>query len=231
MRSPSRRRYSRRPNFRVTDTAHSSTPSRPRPDRGVRALITGASGFAGSYLARACHSAGDAVLGLSRTGAIPDGAGEGRAVDLLDAAAVRDAVAEHRPEVVYHLAALSSVGRSWEEPARTMNDNVGSAANLLEALRHEAPQARVVWVSSCEVYGRPERLPVTESAAVNPANPYAVSKATGDFLAGVYADAHRLPIVRARPFSHAGPGQRSIFIVSSLARQAAEARLRGADRL
>jgi GDP-4-dehydro-6-deoxy-D-mannose reductase len=70
-------------------------------------------------------------------------------------------------------------------------------------------------------------LPISEDAPLKPANPYAVSKVAGDLLAGLYADAHGLNLVRARPFSHAGPGQRAIFIVSSLARQAAEARLAG----
>jgi GDP-4-dehydro-6-deoxy-D-mannose reductase len=81
------------------------------------------------------------------------------------------------------------------------------------------------------VYGPPASLPVEEDAPLNPANPYAVSKASGELLAGVYADAYGLNIIRARPFNHAGPGQRPIFILSSLARQAAEARLSGATRI
>jgi GDP-4-dehydro-6-deoxy-D-mannose reductase len=195
----------------------------------LRVLITGASGFAGGYLAQACAAGGDEVVGISRRGLVPAGAGSGRSVDLLDGAAVRAVVRDLRPEVVYHLAALSSVGLSWEEPARTVQDNVATAVGMLEAVRLEAPDARIVWVSSCEVYGAPERLPVDELAPVKPANPYAVSKTAGDLLAGVYADSHGLDLVRARPFNHAGPGQLPIFIVSSLARQAAEGRLAGAD--
>lgn len=197
----------------------------------MRVLITGASGFTGGYLARACSESGDEVIGISRSGGMPEGCGEARSVDLLCAGAVRSTVGDVRPEVVYHLAALSSVGRSWEEPAQTVQDNVASAVNLLEALRFEAPRARVVWVSSCEVYGSPERLPVEEDAPVRPANPYAVSKTTGDLLAAVYADAHGLEVIRARPFSHSGPGQRSSFVLSSLARQAAEGRIAGAGSL
>jgi GDP-4-dehydro-6-deoxy-D-mannose reductase len=197
----------------------------------LRALITGASGFAGGWLARECLAAGDDVIGVSRTGTIGGGTEPGLAVDLRDGAATRAAVRETRPEVVYHLAALSSVGRSWGDPARTMKDNAASAANLLEAVRHEAPGARVVWVSSCEVYGRPASLPLREQAPLVPANPYAVSKAAGEMLARVYAEAYGLRIVCARPFSHAGPGQLPIFILSSLARQAAEGRLAGASEL
>ncbi len=197
----------------------------------MRVLITGASGFAGGHLARACSSAGDEVVGISRSGQVPDGGGSGQAVDLTDAAAVHELVRAVAPEVVYHLAALSSVGRSWEDPERTLRDNVASSVSVLEAVRHDAPSARVVWVSSCEVYGVPGRLPITEDAPQVPANPYAVSKSAGDMLAAVYVDAHGLDIVRARPFSHAGPGQRPIFILSSLAHQAAQARLAGAEHV
>jgi GDP-4-dehydro-6-deoxy-D-mannose reductase len=144
---------------------------------------------------------------------------------------VAGAVADAQPEVIYHLAALSSVGRSWGEPAQTLADNTSGAVNFLEAIRHQAPSARVVWVSTCEVYGVPESLPISESAAMHPANPYAVSKATGEMLASVYGQAHGLDLVVARPFSHSGPGQQPIFLLSSLARQAAEGRLAGVRRL
>jgi GDP-4-dehydro-6-deoxy-D-mannose reductase len=170
-------------------------------------------------------------VGVSRSGRVPERAGDGHAVDLRDGAAVRSLVAEIRPDVIYHLAALSSVGRSWDAPAQTLEDNVGSAVSMLEATRLEVPHARLVWVSSCEVYGLPERLPVDERAPLHPSNPYAVSKAAGDMLAAVYAEAHGLDIVRARPFNHAGPGQLPIFIVSSLAQQAAQARNSGAHKI
>jgi len=197
----------------------------------LRVLITGASGFTGGYLATACSRAGDEVVGISRSGTVPEGCGDGRAVDLLDAAAVRATIEDAAPQVIYHLAALSSVARSWEAPSVTVQDNVATAVNMLEAIRLEAPAARMVWVSSCEAYGSPERLPVEEDAPVRPANPYAVSKTTGDLLAGVYAEAHGLRVIRARPFNHAGPGQLPIFVLSSLACQAAKARIAGASTI
>ena len=196
----------------------------------MRALITGASGFAGGWLCRACVQAGDAVTGISRRGTAPAGV-DAHAVDLLDGDAVASAVRDAAPEVVYHLAALTSVGRSWEDPAHTLSANIGGAATLLEALRHHAPDARVVWVSTCEVYGSPARLPTAEDAPLAPANPYAVSKAAGEQLSNVYALAHGLQIVVARPFSHSGPGQLPIFLLSNLTRQAAQGRLDGITRL
>jgi GDP-4-dehydro-6-deoxy-D-mannose reductase len=197
----------------------------------VRVLITGASGFAGSWLARACADAGDEVVGASRSGRVTTAGVRAVAVDLEDREAVAELLADTQPDTVYHLAALSHVGRSWEDPDATLRANVGAAVHLLEGIRRQTPGARVVWASTCEVYGGKVELPVREEAPLEPANPYAVSKAAGDMLARVYAEAHGLDVVRARPFNHAGPGQLPIFIVSSLAEQAARARLEGRSHL
>jgi GDP-4-dehydro-6-deoxy-D-mannose reductase len=185
----------------------------------VRALITGAGGFAGGHLAAHCRASGDDVVDVSRrTG-----------TDLRDAGAARAAVADARPDVVYHLAARAHVGESWEDPASFLRDNVGMALNVLEAVRAEAPRATVVAVSSGELYGAPVALPVTEDAPLRPQNPYAVSKTSADLLAGLYADAHGLRVIRPRAFNHAGPGQEPTYAIASFARQAAEAAERGED--
>lgn len=196
----------------------------------MRVLITGGSGFAGGWLVRACREAGDEVTAVSRRP--PDAPGnEVLAVDLRDAAGTDELVAKTAPEVVYHLAALSHVGRSWTDPATTLESNVTGGVNLLEAVRRRAPDSRVVWVSSCEVYGTPSSLPVTEGAPVAPRSPYAASKAAGEMLTDVYARTYGIDIVVARPFNHAGPGQSPEFIVSSLARQAARARAADATKV
>jgi GDP-4-dehydro-6-deoxy-D-mannose reductase len=180
------------------------------------AFVTGGAGFAGRHL-------------VSR---LPEAVAPSRAeLDLLDADAVRAAVREAAPEVVFHLAARPSVRRSWEAPVETLTSNVAMTANLLEAVRLEAPDARVVVVGSGEVYGPPERLPVDEAAPLRPQNPYAVSKAAGDLLAGQYADAFGLHVVRVRPFNHAGPGQSDEYVVGTLTRQVAEAEANGADEV
>lgn len=189
------------------------------------------SGFAGRWLARGCAAAGDEIVGISRRGGDVEEGVESRAVDLREADAVRSLLAEVQPEVVYHLAALSHVGRSWEDPSTTVMSNVAGAVNVLEGVRAATPDARVVWVSTCEVYGPDQVLPITEDAPLQPGNPYAVSKAAGDQLAGVYGDAHGLNLVRVRPFNHTGPGQLPVFIVSSLAKQAAEGRAAGVSEL
>lgn len=197
----------------------------------MRTLITGASGFAGGYLAQLCHAAGEEVLGVSRTGTAPPDAGAAAALDLCDADAVTALVAEFAPDVVHHLACQSSVGESWVAPGPTVYGNVVGAVNLLEALRLHAPAARVIWVSTSEVYGSAVQLPITEDAPLAPASPYAVSKAAGDELAGVYARAYDMAIVRARPFSHAGPRQRPMFLMSNIARTLVQARREGSERV
>lgn len=176
----------------------------------MRALITGGTGFAGRHLAAHCTAAGDDVTALGSADA-----------DLLDAGAARRAIAAAGPEVVYHLAAHAHVGKSWDDPARTLRDNLSLASNVLEAVRAEAPEATVVAVSSGEVYGPPAALPVTEDAPLRPQNPYAVSKAATDLLARFHADAHGTRVVVARAFNHAGPGQEPIYAIASFARQAA----------
>jgi GDP-4-dehydro-6-deoxy-D-mannose reductase len=140
----------------------------------------------------------------------------------MDAQATRRAVAETAPEVVYHLAAQASVPAAWESPGGTLATNVATTLHLLEAVRAAAPDARVVTVGSGAVYGPPDAVPVSEDAPLRPQDPYAVSKAAADLLAGMYADAHGLDVVRVRPFNHAGPGQSDEYVVSTLARQAAE---------
>jgi GDP-4-dehydro-6-deoxy-D-mannose reductase len=177
-----------------------------------RILVTGGAGFAGRHL-----------LGL-----LPGAHAPSREeLELLDAEAVRAAVRDRAPDTVFHLAALASVWRSWEAPAETITDNIAMTANLLEGVRHEAPEARVVLVTSGEVYGPPERLPVDEEAALRPQNPYAVSKAACDLLGGQYADAYDIRVVRLRPFNHAGPGQHDDYVVGTLTRQVAEAEVAG----
>jgi GDP-4-dehydro-6-deoxy-D-mannose reductase len=151
------------------------------------------------------------VIGVARSGG----------VDLLDAAAVRETIADARPEVVYHLAARAHVGDSWRRPDATVRDNVAMTANLLEAVRIEAPTATVLAVGSSEVYGVPDRLPIEESALLQPQNPYATSKAMVDMLAAFYADAYGLRVVRTRSFNHAGPGQEPTYAIASFARQVA----------
>lgn len=182
-------------------------------------LVTGGGGFAGRHL----------VELLSRDNGPEPAAPRSSDLDLRDAATVRRWVAELRPSAVFHLAAFSSPRLSWERPHEALLTNVEMTLNVLEAVRHEAPEATVVLVGSGQVYGEPDELPVTERTPLEPGNPYAVSKASGDMLGRQYADAFGIRVVRLRPFNHAGPGQSDEYVVATLARQVAEAEAAGHD--
>ena len=181
-------------------------------------LVTGGGGFAARHL----------VDLLSHSGGSP--AAPPRAeLNLLDPAALRQAASELEPEVIFHLAALSSPRLSWDDPAGAVLDNLRMTTNVLDAVRHEAPAARLVLVGSGQVYGSHPPLPVTEDAPFAPGNPYAVSKAAGEMLARQYETGFGLSIVRLRPFNHAGPGQSDEYVLATMARQVAEAEARGDD--
>ena len=136
---------------------------------------------------------------------------------------------ELKPQAVFHLAAFSSPRLSWDRPREALLTNVEMTLNLLEAVRHEAPEAVVVLVGTGQVYGQPVSLPVEEAAPLAPDNPYAVSKAACDLLGRHYCEAHGVRVVRLRPFNHAGPGQTDEYVLSTLARQVAQAEADGKD--
>ena len=182
----------------------------------ARTLVTGAGGFAGRHLVRHLRERGEEVIGPSSA-----------ELDLRDAESTRAFVREARPARVFHLAALASVGRSWEEPERTLADNGAMTLSLLEAVRHEAPDARVLIAGTGDAYGVPVSLPVTEESPLAPENPYSLSKATCDMLGRLYASAWDLSVVRTRAFNHAGPGQSDAYVVGTLTKQVAAAEVAG----
>lgn len=143
---------------------------------------------------------------------------------MTDPAAVRAAMAAAAPDAVVHLAAQASVAASQADPLGTYRVNYGGTLAVLEAAALVAPRARVLFVSSGQVYGpaAPGAPPFDESSPLRPGSPYDRTKAAGDLLAAHYAAARELDVVRARPFNHTGPGQADAFVASSFARQIAE---------
>lgn len=190
------------------------------------ALITGAAGFAGRHLVAELEAETDwDIVGLSRKTARIGARARSVACDLLDRSHLDRVIGRYRPDVVFHLAAQSYVPKAFADPAATLSNNIVGQVNLFQALLKHDLRPTVVVVSSSEIYGPVEDadLPVDESAPLRPANPYAVSKAAQDLLGFQYFYSERLPVVRVRPFNHAGPGQSDRFVVSGFARQVAEA--------
>jgi len=120
------------------------------------------------------------------------------------------------------LAAAASVASGLHAPGRFMRVNVEGTVTLCESLRAAMPDARLIFISSSEVYGIPVYLPVDEKHPVNPANPYAISKLAGEYCCHYMRAAHGLHTVVLRPFNHSGAGQRDEFVLSAFARQIVE---------
>ncbi len=197
-----------------------------------KALITGVSGFAGSFLAEYLTEkntytiAGTYLSESSKENVASIGEKLSLTkVDLMDREKVFELIKNESPDVLFHLAALSSPAESFKDPSRTINNNIVGEINLLESIREAGlTETRILIISSAEVYGvvSQEDLPVDEETELRPASPYAVSKIAQDFLGLQYYYAHQLPIIRVRPFNHIGPRQAPNFVVSSFAKQIAE---------
>ena len=175
-------------------------------------LVTGPNGFVGRHLRT---ELGEAFIPF-----------EG---DVLDRDALAAAIRDGTPNGVVHLAALSSVADSWVNVAEVWRVNVLGTVNVVEAVRAEAPQARLLFVSSGEVYGRPARVPTPEDEAVAPVSPYGASKAAAE-LATRQAS-HEVDVVVARSFPSVGPGQRRAVAVPSWAGQLARLGAEGGGEL
>jgi GDP-4-dehydro-6-deoxy-D-mannose reductase len=179
----------------------------------MKAIITGASGFVGGYLLEHLAQSGDDAVGLDRD----DG------LDITDRAGVAHVFGGIRPEVVYHLAALSHVGESWEAPKQVIETNVVGTLNVLDAAR-AAGARRVLVIGSAEEYGLIEGPPhaLTEDEPLRPRTPYGASKVSAGFLALQAFLGTGLETIRVRAFNHTGPGQPPRFVVPALAHRIAQ---------
>lgn len=185
--------------------AHHSDLRRPR------ALITGCSGFTGRYVALELEARGYEVVGLShreksaRPGSVT--------ADLLDRDAMRETVAAIEPDVVLHLAAIAFVAHGDVDEIYRVN--VAGTRNLLEALARVTKRPGVVVLaSSANIYGNAGIEPIAEEALPAPANDYAVSKLTMEYMARLWMD--KLPIVITRPFNYTGVGQSEAFLLPKI---------------
>ena len=197
----------------------------------MRVLITGITGFVGSHLADYLVARGDVeVFGTRRWRSRMENIAHLRdrltlmECDLRDPVSVRRALAETRPDRIFHLAAQSYVPTSWLIPGETVANNLLGQVNLLEAVRDLGLGSRIHIAGSSEEYGmvHPDELPIRETNPLRPLSPYAVSKVGQDLLGYQYWMSYRLHIVRTRGFNHSGPRRGEVFVTSNFARQIAE---------
>lgn len=194
-----------------------------------RVLIFGAGGFVGSYLCKEFLNNGYKVSGTDK--------GEGSALpsevdfyktDLMQADEVEKLIGQIQPDIIVNLAAISSVGASWNMPQTTMAINVIGALNIMEAARKSEQKPRILFVGSSEEYVISEN-PLDENTQLNANNPYGISKVTQEQLAKLYREQYGLKIYCVRPFNHTGIGQKDTFVLPSFCKQVAEIDKSGKD--
>lgn len=233
---------------------------------GKNVLITGANGFVGSYLARELLDNGADVYGFIRPedmaamekNLIEKGIQDKLIMlegDLGDITSLANAFDRSQPEVIFHLAAQSSVEFSFHRPLETQNINIIGTGNLLEAVRIKDVDCKIIFAGSAEEYGivisseeqyqrmldegktispEPEsipELPVSESNPLRPMSPYAVSKVSGDFLMQNYHHSYGLDTVVSRAFNHEGAGRGMMFVTSIITNQIMKLKHGETDRI
>jgi len=188
----------------------------------VRSLITGGRGFVGTWLAEHLRNSGDHVVQIDQE------------VEITDSGALLTALADAAPDRIFHLAAMTHVGQSWDEPLRVLEVNVLGTGALLAAARECGTDPRVLVTSSAEVYGAvtdPSQLPLTEESPTAPLTPYAASKLASEALCAQAWLGHKQHVVVVRPFNHIGPGQSPNFAVSALSKRIVDAERSGATEI
>ncbi len=190
-----------------------------------RVLVTGSSGFVGQTLVPMLLEEGFEVWGADRSSGGETFPGKKfLEFDLSDTEDIDSLLAEAAPDFIVHLAALSSAGRSFEEPSKTIEANMLPALRLLEVLRKKGMKCRLLAIGSADEYGpvNGADLPISEDVDPNPVNPYALSKLLQEKCCLLYAALYHVDVVLTRSFNHTGPGQTDTFVLPSFARQVVE---------
>jgi GDP-4-dehydro-6-deoxy-D-mannose reductase len=140
-------------------------------------------------------------------------------LDILNHEMAKDVLMTHKPDIIVHLAAITSVGKSLRDPVRTYDTNIIGTVNLIEACRGCDKTVRFIHVSSSEVYGGGQKC--KEDGEIVLRNPIAVSKYAAELVVQ-HTPISCIEYVVIRPFSHTGPGHSDDYVLPSIARQIAE---------
>lgn len=195
-----------------------------------KALIIGAGGFVGGYLAECLQKEFDMEVHATKLPSTEtqedlsflDGRIYG--LDILNKEDIVDLLYTVRPDYIIHLAAQSSVSVAWKRPSLTIDVNIKGSVNLMDAVRELYYKPRVLLVGSGEEYGHilEGETPIGEDTKLRPGNIYAATKACQNMIGTIYSKAYDMEIMLIRAFNHVGPGQSPIFVVSDFCKQAAE---------
>jgi GDP-4-dehydro-6-deoxy-D-mannose reductase len=187
----------------------------------VRILVTGACGFVGRHVVSELIRAGHTPLAFDAAQpAGPPLPADVHIGDLRNASVLGKVVSELAPDACIHLAGIAFVPTGWSDPELVFSVNLLGTINVLEAFHVGAPRARMLIVTSAEVYGRvPGNHAFAEDAPLTPDNLYAVSKMAADLSSLLYARRYGMHVMTARPGNHIGPGQSPHFVTSAFAEQ------------
>ncbi len=196
------------------------------------AIITGITGQDGAYLSKLLLEKNYRVVGLIRKDA-----GESffgleylgikdkiifEKCNLSDFFEVKNVLTKFKPHEIYNLAAQSSVGFSFEKPMETINFNISSVLNLLEAIKEVDKNIRFYQASSSDMFGNIKELPITENSIIHPTSPYAISKVTGHWMTINYRESYCLFACCGILFNHESYLRAGNFFVKKVIRTAIE---------
>ena len=182
----------------------------------MKILVTGSTGFKGSWLSFWLKTLGAKVIGISFN--IPTNPSLFKIIignqfirnykcDIKNFPKVRNIVLKHKPDFVFHLAAQSYPHTSFDSPSDTLITNANGTSNLLEVLKKSKYDPWIHVCASSEVFGRvpKELIPISEDCPFHPASPYAISKVGTDLIGRFYAEAYDMTVMTTRMFTHTGP--------------------------
>src|SRR5438128_860259 len=173
----------------------------------MKILVVGGAGYIGSVCAELLLDEGHGVTVFDNLSEGHRRALDPRAEfiegDLQDRQSIEKALAKQRPDAVMHFAANALVGESMQNPSKYFRNNVANGLNLLDAML-SVGVGKIIFSSTCAIFGPPERVPIDETTPMQPINPYGESKLAFEKILRWYGEVHRLNFVSLRYFNAAG---------------------------
>lgn len=202
----------------------------------MKALVTGISGQAGTYLTQLLSSKGYEIYGIDRRKSDPQIDYRKKAIyeaanvkfvvgDITDPDGMRNLVRTIKPDEIYNLAAMSFVKTSWDIPVSTFDINARAVVHLLEIVRQESPQTRIIQCSTSEMFGKVLEVPQTEKTPFYPRSPYGVSKVAAHYAVVNYRESYNIHASSAIMFNYESKFRGPEFVTRKITLAAARIKL------